>query len=239
MFDIVRPAQTLHAMQIAAFSPLLPAFNAGMLLSLSLIIALGPQNIHILRMGLRREHLWLTIAVCTASDVALIALGVMGLAQLDTLPQQVLDGMVVLGIVFLLVYGAKSFGRFRAAVPLHVAEEVSDPSLRTASDAVKLPLGRGRALGAALAFAWLNPHAWLDTAVLIGTASLAWSRPGNAAFGLGAMTGSALWFVGLGACIMCFGRRLHTPWVWRALDGVAALMAWGTAAMLGWGLVAH
>lgn len=226
-------------MQIAAFSPLLPAFNAGLLLSLSLIIALGPQNIHILRMGLRREHLWLTIAVCTASDVALIALGVMGLAQLDTLPQQVLDGMMVMGIVFLLVYGAKSFARFSSAVPMRVAEETSEPPLRLTNDAAKLPLGRGKALATALAFAWLNPHAWLDTAVLIGTASLAWSRPGNAAFGLGAMTGSALWFVGLGACIMCFGRRLHTPLVWRALDGVAALMAWGTAAILGWGLVAH
>jgi L-lysine exporter family protein LysE/ArgO len=226
-------------MQTVSFSSLLPAFNAGMLLSLSLIIALGPQNIHILRMGLRREHLWLTIAVCTASDVALIALGVMGLAQLDALPQQVLDGMVVLGIVFLLVYGARSLARFRAAGPMRVADETAHASLPTVNDPARGSLGRGRALAAALAFAWLNPHAWLDTAVLIGTASLAWSRPGNAAFGLGAMAGSALWFTGLGACIVCFGQRLRAPFVWRALDGVAALMAWGTAGMLGWGLVSH
>ncbi|MDP2092558.1 MAG: lysine transporter LysE, partial [Hydrogenophaga sp.] len=38
-----------------------PTFTAGMVLSISLIMAIGPQNAHVLRMGLQRQHLWLTV----------------------------------------------------------------------------------------------------------------------------------------------------------------------------------
>ena len=62
-----------------------PVFFAGMLLSLSLIMAIGPQNAHVMRMGLMRQHLWLTISVCVVTDIALIGAGVAGLAQLGGL----------------------------------------------------------------------------------------------------------------------------------------------------------
>ena len=89
-----------------------------------------------------------------------------------------------------------------------------------------------RAIAAALAFSWLNPHAWLDTAVVIGTASLAYARPDNAVFGLGAATGSVLWFGVLGMTVCAIGQRLNSPVVWRALDGLVALMMWATAVWL-------
>jgi L-lysine exporter family protein LysE/ArgO len=83
----------------------------------------------------------------------------------------------------------------------------------------------------ALAFSWLNPHAWLDTAVLIGTASLAYGQ-GSTVFGLGAATGSLLWFMALGIAAFWLGRRLNTLNLWRLLDGAVALMMWGTALWL-------
>ena len=98
-------------------------------------------------------------------------------------------------------------------------------------------MSRRRAVGMALALSWLNPHAWLDTAVLIGTASLAYSQPDNAVFGLGAAAGSLAWFSSLGLAMWGLGRRLNSPLFWRALDGVVALMMWGTALWLLAGLV--
>ena len=59
---------------------------------------------------------------------------------------------------------------------------------------------RRQAVLTALAFSWLNPHAWLDTAVLIGTASLAWGRPGNQLFGAGRADR-------LAALVRCWARR--------------------------------
>jgi L-lysine exporter family protein LysE/ArgO len=90
-------------------------------------------------------------------------------------------------------------------------------------------------VASALAFSWLNPHAWLDTAVLIGTASLAYGQAGPV-FGLGAATGSVLWFVVLGVTACWLGRRLNSVRVWRALDALVALMMWGTALALVWSL---
>mgnify|MGYP005861144781 CR=1 FL=1 len=54
-----------------------PTFTAGMVLSMSLIMAIGPQNAHVLRMGLQRQHLWLTVAVCALADIVLISLGLL------------------------------------------------------------------------------------------------------------------------------------------------------------------
>ena len=184
-----------------AFSP---AFSAGFLLSLSTIMALGPQNVHVMRMGLRGQHVWLTVALCVVSDALLISLG-------------------VLGIAFLLVYGGRAFARFRAG---------SSDQANALHEAGVGAMTRRQATLAALGFTWLNPHAWLDTIVLIGAASMAWRAPGNVAFGVGAASGSVVWFIGLALCVLWVGKRLQSPGLWRALDGLVALMMWGTALML-------
>ena len=200
-----------------------PAFTAGMVLSISLIMAIGPQNAHVLRMGLRRQHLWLTIAVCALADIALIALGVLGLAQLGGLSDKLHGALVGAGVLFLSVYGWKAFQRFRSPV----AGELPVAAAASVAESVT----PRQAILSALAFSWLNPHAWLDTAVLIGTASLAYGQ-GSTVFGLGAAAGSVVWFLALGVAAFWLGRRLNSLRVWRALDGLVALMMWGTALAL-------
>lgn len=219
---------------LATLTPLAPAFNAGLALCLSLIMALGAQNTHVIRMGLQGQHVLLTVVLCIASDVLLIALGVFGVAQLGGLSPVLKSAMIGGGAVFLLVYGAQAFARFRKP-----ALATNSLATTAATPAGQKPLSRRQATLAALAFAWLNPHAWLDTAVLIGSASLAWGTPGNAAFGAGAVAGSVIWFVGLGLAVFWLGQRLGRPSIWRALDALVALMMWGTALVLLWGLVAQ
>jgi L-lysine exporter family protein LysE/ArgO len=199
-----------------------PTFTAGMLLSMSLIMAIGPQNAHVLRMGLQRQHLWLTVAVCALADVVLIGLGVLGLAQLGGLSDKLHGALIGAGMLFLGVYGWQAFQRF-----LHPRAMALEGSAPVAAE----PVSRRQAVLSALAFSWLNPHAWLDTAVLIGTASLAYGQ-GSKVFGLGAATGSLVWFVVLGTAAFWLGRRLNSLSVWRALDGLVALMMWGTALWL-------
>jgi L-lysine exporter family protein LysE/ArgO len=207
----------------------IPTFTAGMLLSMSLIMAIGPQNAHVLRMGLQRQHLWLTVAVCALADIVLISLGVFGLAQLGGLSDKLLGALIGAGVLFLGVYGWKAFQRFLH--PVAAALPTGDQRQPTLA-----PVTRRQAVLSALAFSWLNPHAWLDTAVLIGTASLAYGT-GSQVFGLGAATGSVVWFLLLGAAAFWLGRRLNSLHLWRALDGAVALMMWGTAAWLLAGLV--
>ena len=84
----------------------------------------------------------------------------------------------------------------------------------------------------ALGFSLLNPHAWIDTTVVIGTASLAYGAEGAIVFGVGAIVGSAFWFSALGIAVSLLGRRMQSARLWHWLDGAVALMMWGTAAVL-------
>jgi len=203
-----------------------PTFTAGMILSMSLIMAIGPQNAHVLRMGLQRQHLWLTVAVCAVADIVLISLGVLGLAQLGGLSDKLLGALIGAGVLFLGVYGWQAFQRFlKPQAPAKLGDE-PDAQRRAAA-----PVTRRQAVLSALAFSVLNPHAWLDTAVLIGSASLAYGQA-STTFGLGAAAGSVVWFVLLGAAAFWLGRRLNSLHIWRLLDGAVALMMWGTAAWL-------
>ena len=67
-------------------SPLL----AGLALSSSLIIAIGAQNIHVLRQGIRRVHVALVVLTCALIDAALMAVGVFGVSGIARLHPDVL-----------------------------------------------------------------------------------------------------------------------------------------------------
>ena len=79
---------TLAAMSFSTFS--LSTYFLGMATCAGLIIAIGAQNASILRQGIRREHVGAVVAVCTLSDLLLIALGTAGIGLVsDRLPMVV------------------------------------------------------------------------------------------------------------------------------------------------------
>lgn len=201
-------------------------FLSGMFLSLSLIVAIGPQNAHVLRMGLLRSHVGITVAACAITDLLLIAIGVLGLAKLGEMSPQINSALVGAAILFLLHYGWQAAKR--VCMPAHLGLQAAQ------KDA---PQTARKALSSALAFSWLNPHAWIDTAVIIGTASLVYGAPANWIFGIGAAAGSALWFVVLGLGAAALAKQLAHPSVWRVIDVLVVLTMWGTAAWLAWGLL--
>ena len=78
---------------------------AGLGLGLSLIIAIGAQNVFVLRQGIRREHVFAVAAICALSDLTLIVVGVSGVgAVLEAVPWLV-DVIRWAGAAFLVGYG--------------------------------------------------------------------------------------------------------------------------------------
>jgi L-lysine exporter family protein LysE/ArgO len=223
------------------------AFVAGLLLSLSLIIAIGPQNAHVLRMGLLRSHVGVTVLACALTDLALIALGVAGLAQLGALPRWAHLGLMSGAILFLLYYAARAAQRVwrnpyqqlreAGAGEGEGAFKVEGAAEQTNVTQLGAPQNRRQALATALAFSWLNPHAWLDTAVLIGTASLAYAPSAHWQFGSGAAVGSALWFAALAYAAQRLAPHLQNPTVWRGIDALITCTMSGTALWLLVGLL--
>ena len=83
----------------------LSSLLAGLGLGSSLIIAIGAQNLFVLRQGIRREHVFAVAAICALSDLALILVGVSGVgAVLQAVPWLV-EVVRWAGATFLVVYG--------------------------------------------------------------------------------------------------------------------------------------
>ena len=189
---------------------------AGLGLGFSLIIAIGAQNLFVLRQGMRREHIVLVAAICAISDAILIALGVSGVGlALQTLPW-LTDLVRWAGAVFLVTYGC--LAARRAWRPTGAVLTPTGPATATRSGALGVA-------ATALALTWLNPHVYLDTVFLLGSIATTHALPW--AFAAGAMVASVVWFSGLAFGARYLGRLLSTERAWRILDASIAVVMIG------------
>lgn len=93
---------------------ILPTFFTGFAMSAALIMAIGAQNLFVLRQGLKREHVGPIVLFCGCADAILIAVGVGGVgALLGAMPQLTL-ALTIGGALFLAWYGFKAFQRMMA-----------------------------------------------------------------------------------------------------------------------------
>ncbi|HYO02548.1 MAG TPA: L-lysine exporter [Mycobacterium sp.] len=187
----------------------------GFLASFALIAAIGAQNAFVLRQGIRREHVLPVVAMCTVSDVVLIAAGIASVGALIGAHPGAMTVVKFGGALFLVGYG------------LMAAKRAWRPDSLTPSDAAPARLAEVLVTCAALTF--LNPHVYLDTVVLLGALANE-HREERWLFGIGAVTASAVWFVGLGLGARRLSGLFATPITWRVLDCLIA------ATMIGLGV---
>jgi len=201
---------------------------AGIGLGFSLIVAIGAQNLFVLRQGLRREHVFVVAAICAISDAALIALGVSGVGLVLHAVPWLIDVVRWAGAAFLVGYGIMAARRAwrpsGQALAVTAAEaEAHRPSTPTAT-ATRTRLMP--VVATCLALTWLNPHVYLDTVFLLGTVANSHGDD-RWLFAAGAMVASVVWFFGLAYGARFLGRWLSTPRAWRILDAVIAVVMIG------------
>ena len=200
---------------------------AGLGLGLSLIVAIGAQNLFVLRQGIRREHVFVVAAICALSDALLIVLGVSGIGFVLLAVPWLVDVVRWAGAIFLVVYGLLAARRAwkPSGEALDAGSEIAPPagapSSRTTTTAARtrlLPV-----VLTCLALTWLNPHVYLDTVFLLGTVA---NTHGDArwVFAAGAVIASIAWFFGLAFGARYLGRWLSTPRAWRILDAIIAVV---------------
>lgn len=192
-------------------------FLQGFGLSAGLIVAIGAQNVFVLTQGARGHRPWLVAGVCTACDALLIALGVGGVGAAAASSPALSGGLALCGAAFLAVYGLRALKSALRGESLGLDEAALPPSVRGI-------------LLAALGVSLLNPHALLDTVVLIGGLSSRLDAGGRLAFGLGAATASACWFFSLSLGGRLLAPVLRRQGAWRVLDALVCLTMWGLAA---------
>ncbi|EKF43943.1 lysine exporter protein LysE/YggA [Nitratireductor indicus C115] len=194
-------------------------FLTGMMIGLSLIVAIGAQNAFVLRQGLIGRHVLAVCLTCAISDAILITVGVTSFGKIAQWLPFIEPAMRYGGAAFLFWYGTNS---------LISAIRSSDA---LATDMPAAGHGLAQTLATCLAITWLNPHVYLDTVVLLGTISTQFAN-GQNAFAAGAITGSFGFFLTLGYGASWLRPFFARPQAWRILEGGIALIMWAIAVKL-------
>ena len=185
----------------------------GALISASLIIAIGAQNLFVLKQGLLRNHIFYVSVICFICDFVLMSIGILGVGTFISTNPLITNILAILGALFLIWYGFKAFkSAIKGTSSMQVqSQDSNDNSL------VKVIL-------ATLAITLLNPHVYLDTVVIVGGIAGTLSSEQKIAFLIGAVCVSFLWFFSIG-----YGARLLTPLfkqkrMWVILDCLVGLV---------------
>ena len=194
----------------------LAAAVSGLALGFSLIVAIGAQNTFVLRQGIRREHVLAVVAICALSDVVLILTSILGTGAALAAAPWLLTAVRIGGALFLLSYAVFAARRAIRPAPVGLTADEQAPDARATRRSLLT------AVATAVAVTWLNPHVYLDIAI-VGTIANGY---GDARwlFGAGIATASVIWFTTLGFGARMLAPVFARPAAWRVLDAVIAVV---------------
>jgi len=183
----------------------------GFALSIGLILALGPQNVFVMRQGLMRSHVFAVCLACSVFDALLITAGVLGVGSILAGIEGA-EFMIAIGAsIFLISYGL-----------LRIKSAISPVGMSTEGEGES---DLAPTIAAAAAFTFLNPHVYVDTLLLIGGTSSRYLGDDRLAFGIGAATASFVFFFSLGYGARSLSEVLNKPKAWRYIDlSIASIM---------------
>ena len=183
----------------------------GFAISISLIFALGPQNVFVLRQGLMKSHVFISCLVCAVSDALLIGAGVLGVGAFLSEIEEIAMWMSIMATLFLSSYGLLRIKSSLNPIGMKI-DNFETKNIKTT-------------VLAGLAFTFLNPHVYIDTLLLIGGTSSRYVGDDRLVFGIGAASASFIFFFSLGYGARLMSPVLNTPKAWKVIDlAIAGIM---------------
>ena len=193
------------------------AIIPGLLTGFSLIIAIGAQNAFVIRQGLTKKYVLLTVLICAFSDALLIILGASGLGALIKSNAKVLEFVRWFGVTYLLWFAFKSARSVFSKEVLNSAGEASP--------------NRKSVILTVLGLTFLNPHVYLDTVILLGSISNQFGSD-KWFFVSGAAVASFIWFTAIGFGAKSASRFMSRSIFWKVLDSIIAIIMLSIATFL-------
>ena len=80
-------------------------FIQGLVIGLTLIIAIGPQNLFVIQQGLKKSYVFIVCLICSISDTLLIIIGIVLSSYLIKLSSNLVQILKLVGAAWLLLYG--------------------------------------------------------------------------------------------------------------------------------------
>ena len=176
----------------------------GFLTGLSLILAIGAQNIFVIEQGLKKQYIFLVCIICSISDLILIFLGIFLFQYFGNFFNSTIELILnILLFIFLahFIYGKISIQKNK----INFNQEVKSISL---TDIITKTL----------AFTYLNPHVYSDTVFFLGNFSKNFLIIDKYYFGLGASIASFLFFFTIGYLSKSLSKYLQSDKVWKQIN---------------------
>ena len=176
----------------------------GFLTGMSLILAIGAQNIFVIEQGLKKQYIFLVCLICSVSDFLLIFLGIFLFQYLNHYFTPTIELVFnILLLIFLLHF---IWGKIKTKV-LETSFDVDSKTNNLSNIVVKT-----------LGFTFLNPHVYSDTVFFLGNFSKSLSQMDKYYFGAGAAISSFLFFFILGYLSKYFSKYLKSAKVWKRIN---------------------
>jgi len=196
---------------------LIMAAIKGFTLSLSMIIPIGSQNSMLISQGINKNHHLITAALFILYDALMITAGVLGGSFILSTNELLFTLLTWGGILFLLGYGAMSFKQAFDGIKANNSNARLNKSLKIV-------------VLTSLVVTFLNPHAYIDTIMVIGSVGGQYTGNAKIYFLVGAITGSVVWFTTLALTASKLSVQLSKPKVKSVIDfsigGVMWFIAW-------------
>ena len=191
-------------------------FITGLILSLTLIVSIGAQNVFVIKQAIKRQYAYQVAFICGLCDMVLIIFSVFMTSAVTHYFPMLRPILLILAIVFLFYYGTLSF---KAAYNSHrmFKDSISGSIKKTQQTLLKVIL-------ITLSFSLLNPQAILEVVVFLGAVSAKYkSLYMQLEFMVGAMLASVIWFFTLTIVSMYLSRFIKKPQVWKYLELFTAI----------------
>ena len=176
----------------------------GFFTGLSLIFAIGAQNIFVIEQGLKKQYIFLVCLLCSISDLILIFLGIFLFEYLDYLFTFKIEVLLNILLFIFLIY----------FITNKIIINNKNLTLEFNSNYLSLKNIIIKTLG----FTYLNPHVYSDTVFFLGNFSKNFSISDKYYFGLGAALASLIFFFTLGYLSQSLSIYLQKKNVWRIIN---------------------
>ena len=178
----------------------------GFFTGLSLILALGAQNIFVIEQGLKKQYVFLVCLVCSISDLLLIFLGIFLFHYFSQFFNSIVELIFnVLLLIFLFHFIYTKIKAFKKNESIDFNENIKNIS------AISIFL---KTLG----FTYLNPHVYSDTVFFLGNFSKNFSMVQKLNFGIGASIASFLFFFTIGYLSKFLSKYLISEKIWKIIN---------------------
>ena len=176
----------------------------GFLTGLSLILAIGAQNIFVIEQGLKKQHVFLVCLICSLSDFILIFLGIFLFHYFTQYFTPTIELILnILLVIFLIHFIYSKIKSFNTQVTIDQNSNFIE---------------KKNVIFKTLGFTFLNPHVYSDTVFFLGNFSKSFLILEKYFFGIGATLASFLFFFSIGYLSQYFSRYLNNKNVWKYIN---------------------